>query len=82
LALLVAVTPADSKTKSKIKTVVGCVQGGATHYQLSAVTKKGKTREYDLAGDRDFAAEVGHKAEARGPISHGALKVTSLKQSD
>lgn len=79
LALLVTVTPADAKTKNKLKTVVGCVQGSPNHYQLSAVTKKGKTKEYELAGDRDFAAEVGHKVQARGAVNKGALKVSSLK---
>ena len=79
LALVLAVMPVEAKHKNKIKTVVGCVQGAPHHYLLSTVTKKGKKREYDLVGDRDFGPQVGHKVEAHGAVDHGGLKVSSVK---
>jgi hypothetical protein len=79
LAVCVAASPVEAKHKNKIKTVVGCVQGAPNHYELSAVTKKGKHRDYSLVGDRDFGPEVGHKIEAHGVVNGGAMKVASMK---
>jgi hypothetical protein len=79
LALMLAVAPAEAKHGNKIKTVVGCIEGTQHHYQLSTTTKKGKPKVYDLVGNRDFQAEVGHKVEARGAASRESFKVTAMK---
>jgi hypothetical protein len=79
LAVCVAASPVEAKHKNKTKTVVGCVQGTPSHYALSAVTKKGKHRDYALVGDRDFGPEVGHKIQAQGIVNGGAMKVSSMK---
>ena len=79
LALTLAVTPAEAKHGNKIKTVVGCVEGTPHHYQLAATTKKGKHKVYDLVGNRDLQAEVGHRVEARGVVSGENFKVSELK---
>jgi len=78
LALMLAVAPAEAKHGTKVKTVVGCIEGTQHHYQLSTTTKKGKPRIYDL-GDRDFHEQVDHKVEARGTVSGENFKVTAMK---
>jgi len=79
LTLGLGVTTAEAKHHNNIKTVTGCVEGTPGHYELSAVTKKGKHHEYELVGDRDFSAQVGHKVQARGAVAKGSMKVSSLK---
>lgn len=79
LALVLAVAPVEAKQGNKIKTVVGCIEGTQHHYQLSTTTKKGKAKTYDLVGDRNLQAEVGHKVEARGAVSGANFKVTTMK---
>jgi len=79
LPLGLSATTAEAKHHNTIKTVTGCVEGTSGHYELSAVTKKGKHHEYALVGDRDFSAQVGHKVQARGAVTKGSLKVSSMK---
>src|SRR5215467_11276936 len=79
LTLGLSVTTAEAKHHNHIKTVTGCIEGTSGHYELSAVTKKGKQRDYALVGDRDFSGQVGHKVQARGAVAKGSMKVSSLK---
>jgi hypothetical protein len=79
LAFLLTVAPAEAKHGNKVKTVVGCIEGTQHHFQLSTTTKKGKRKVYDLAGDRDLQAEVGHKVEARGAVSGESFQVSTMK---
>jgi hypothetical protein len=78
LALCLSVSTAEAKNRNKLKTVTGCVEGTAGHYELSTVTKKGKRREYALVGNRDFSAQVGHKIRAHGAVAAGQMKVSSV----
>lgn len=79
LAMALAVSPVEAKHKNKIKTVIGCVQGTANHYELATTTKKGKHKQYALVGQRDFSAEVGHKVRAHGAVNGVDLKVSSIQ---
>ena len=77
LAIGLAVSPVEAKHKPKVKTVIGCVQGTANHYELSTTTKKGKRREYALTG-HNFGGEIGHKVRAQGVVSGTDMKVSSV----
>jgi uncharacterized protein YxeA len=79
LALMLAAVPADAANKNKTKTVTGCVSSSSDHYALSAVTKKGKHKEYTLAGKQNFQAQAGHKVQARGTVKGSTLSVSSIK---
>ncbi len=79
LVLCLSVSTVEAKPKNKIKTITGCVEGTAGHYELSTMTKKGKRRAYALVGDRDFRPQVGHKIQAQGAVAGHELKVSSLK---
>ena len=78
LALTLAATPAEAKKKAP-KTVVGCVESHNNQYELTAVSKKGKTRHYTLAGTKDFSHEVGHRVKVTGTTGKGTLNVTALE---
>jgi hypothetical protein len=76
LALVTAAVPAAAKTKNKA--VTGCVEHKGSSYQLSEVTKKGKTKHYTLVGDHDFAGDVGHRVRVNGVVGKATINAGSV----
>ena len=58
--------------------MTGCVEHRNAGYELSAVTKKGKAKHYTLAGDHDFARDVGHRVKVNGVVGKGTINVGSV----
>ena len=76
LALVVAAIPAQAKGKNKA--VVGCVEHRASSFELSTVTKTGKTRRYTLVGDHNFSDDVGHRVRVNGVVGKKTINAGSV----
>ncbi len=73
IAAVMARVPADAKTKNT--SFEGCVEQRQGNYELATSTAKGKVRHYKLAGDHNFAADVGHKVRVNGASAKVASNV-------
>lgn len=75
---LAVITAAPAAAKAKDKTVTGCVEQKGSNYELSTVTKKGKAKHYELAGNHNFAADVGHRVRVHGVVAKQTLNAGSV----
>jgi hypothetical protein len=64
---------ADSKSKSEVRTITGCLSKGDSAKEFLLTGNDGSTWEVRDDGSANLASHVGHTISAKGVVSHAKM---------